>query len=123
MSNADDRVLLRGLRARGRHGWFDWEREQGQEFVVDVELTLDTRPAAAADDLAATVDYGTLGTDVVALVEGDPVRLIETLAARIADRCLADGRVDAVSVTVHKPQAPMQVPFTDVAVTVVRRRG
>lgn len=123
MSTAEDRVTLRGLRARGRHGWFDWEREQGQEFVVDVELSLDTRPAAACDELAATVDYGSLGTEVVALVEGEPVRLIETLAARIADRCLADTRVEAVSVTVHKPQAPMQVPFTDVAVTVVRRRG
>ena len=123
MSPAEDRVTLRGLRARGRHGWFDWEREQGQEFVVDVELTLDTRPAAASDELAATVDYGSLGTAVVALVEGEPVRLIETLAARIADRCLADARVEAVSVTVHKPQAPMQVPFDDVAVTVVRRHG
>jgi 7,8-dihydroneopterin aldolase/epimerase/oxygenase len=120
---APDRVTLRGLRARGRHGWFDWEREQGQEFVVDVELSLDTRAAAASDDLVATVDYGALSSEVVALVQGEPVRLIETLAGRIAELCLASPLVAAVSVTVHKPQAPMAVPFADVAVTVVRDRG
>jgi 7,8-dihydroneopterin aldolase/epimerase/oxygenase len=123
VSTAPDRVTLRGLRARGRHGWFDWEREQGQEFVVDVELSLDTRAAAASDDLVATVDYGALSSDVVALVQGEPVRLIETLAGRIAELCLTSPLVAAVSVTVHKPQAPMQVPFADVAVTVVRDRG
>ncbi len=120
---ADDRVALLGLRGRGRHGWFDWEREQGQEFAVDVELTLDTRPAAASDDLADTVDYGSLGADVVALVEGEPMRLVETLADRIARRCLSDPRVLSVTVTVHKPQAPMPVAFDDVAVTITRHQA
>ena len=120
---ADDRVVLRGLRGFGRHGWFDWEREQGQEFVVDVELVVDTSPAAASDDLADTVDYGALATDVVAVVEGEPVRLVETLAQRIADVCLRRDLVDAVTVTVHKPQAPVQVPVADVAVTIHRRRA
>ncbi len=120
--SADDRVSLRGLRARGRHGWFEWEREQGQEFVVDVELRLDTRPAAASDDLADTVDYGGLGADVVAIVEGEPLRLVETVADRIAQRCLTDRRVASVTVTVHKPQAPMPVAFDDVAVTITRQR-
>jgi 7,8-dihydroneopterin aldolase/epimerase/oxygenase len=121
--SADDRVALRGLRARGRHGWFAWEREQGQEFVVDVELSLDTASAAATDDLAATVDYGAVAAAVVALVEGEPVHLVETLADRIAARCLDDPRVSAVTVTVHKPQAPLPVAFEDVAVTITRRRG
>lgn len=121
--SADDRVSLRGLRARGRHGWFEWEREQGQEFVVDVELRLDTRPAAASDDLADTVDYGGLGADVVAIVEGEPLRLVETVADRIAQRCLTDRRVASVTVTVHKPQAPMPVAFDDVAVTITRHRA
>ncbi len=120
--SGDDRVTLSGLRARGRHGWFDWEQVQGQEFVVDVELCLDLGPAAASDDLADTVDYGALAAAVVQLVEGEPVRLIETLAERVAGRCLSDSRVEAVTVTVHKPQAPMPFAFEDVAVTVTRRR-
>lgn len=118
-----DRVVLRGLRARGRHGWFEWEREQGQEFVVDVELSVDAAPAARSDDLADTVDYGAVAEAVVALVEGEPVRLLETLAERVAQQCLQDVRVAAVTVTVHKPQAPVRVGFDDVAVTVTRRRA
>lgn len=118
----DDVVAVRGLRGRGRHGWFAFEQEDGQEFVVDVELSLDTRAAAASDDLADTVDYGALGADVVEIIEGEPVRLVETLADRIAARCLSDQRVRSVRVTVHKPQAPLTVPFEDVTVTVVRER-
>jgi 7,8-dihydroneopterin aldolase/epimerase/oxygenase len=118
-----DRIALTGLRGHGRHGWFDWEREQGQEFVVDVELSLSTAAAAASDDLADTVDYGAIASAVVALVEGEPVRLVETLAQRIADTCLVDPRVESVTVTVHKPQAPVQVRLEDVAVTVTRGRA
>lgn len=121
--SSEDRVTLRGLRARGRHGWFDWERAEGQEFVVDVELSVDLGPPGASDDLADTVDYGVLAQGVVAIVEGEPVRLIEALAERIARHCLSDRRVEAVTVTVHKPQAPMPVQFADVAVIVTRRRG
>jgi dihydroneopterin aldolase len=119
----DDLVSLLGLRGRGRHGWFDAEREHGQMFSVDVELSVDTVPAAASDDLADAVDYSTLASDVVAIIEGEPVRLIETLAQRVADRCLADQRVRQVRVTVHKPHAPVAVAFDDVAVTIVRGRG
>jgi 7,8-dihydroneopterin aldolase/epimerase/oxygenase len=118
-----DVVALRGLRGQGRHGWFDFEQEQGQEFVVDVELAFDTAAAARSDDLADTVDYGSVASAVLAVVEGEPVRLIETLAQRIADACLADPRVEQVTVTVHKPSAPLSVAFGDVTVTVVRSRG
>ena len=117
-----DRVSLHGLRGTGRHGWFEHETVAGQEFVVDVDLPLDTRPAAASDDLADTVDYGEVGTAVLAVVEGEPVKLIETLAQRIADACLVDPRVEAVRVVVHKPQAPLTVLFEDVTVTIVRAR-
>jgi dihydroneopterin aldolase len=119
---SSDVVAVRGLRGFGRHGWFADELAQGQEFVVDVELSVDTAPAAASDDLADTVDYGAIGSAVVAVVEGEPVRLIETLAQRIADACLADPRVAQVKVTVHKPSAPLSVPFDDVTVSVVRGR-
>ena len=118
-----DRVVLRGIRARGRHGWYDHEQRDGQLFVVDVVLHLDTRPAAASDDLADTVDYGVVGSQVAEVVAGEPVRLIETLAQRIADVCLTDPRVERVEVTLHKPEAPMTVGFDDVEIRVVRDRA
>jgi dihydroneopterin aldolase len=117
-----DTVTLRGLRARGRHGWFDYEQAEGQEFVVDVELSFDTSPAAASDDLSDTIDSGSIGSSVVGVVEGEPVRLIETLVQRIADVCLVDTRVEQVRVTVHKPQAPLTVAFDDVTVSITRGR-
>ena len=117
-----DRIVLRGLRGHGFHGVYDAERATGQPFVVDVELVLDLRPAAASDDVADTVHYGELAQSVVAVVEGEPVALLETLAQRVADLCLADPRVAETTVTVHKPQAPVPVGFDDVAVTIVRRR-
>jgi 7,8-dihydroneopterin aldolase/epimerase/oxygenase len=117
-----DRVALLGLSGRGRHGWFAHETEQGQTFVVDVVLHLDTRAAAASDDLADTVDYGQVGGAVLSVIEGEPVRLVETLAQRIAEACLTDERVKTVEVVVHKPEAPMPVAFTDVEVRIVRSR-
>jgi dihydroneopterin aldolase len=102
---------------------FPHEREEGQTFVVDLTLGLDTRPAAADDDLAKTVHYGIVAEDVVALVEGEPVNLIETLAERIARACLAHEGVQEVEVAVHKPNAPITVPFDDVTVTITRSRA
>ena len=122
-AGARDRVALRGLAGVGRHGVFAFEREQGQRFVVDVVCTLDLAPAAATDDLELTVDYGVLGADVVAEIEGEPVQLIETLADRIAQICLRRPAVLAVEVTVHKPEAPMPVEVADVAVTLTRSRS
>jgi 7,8-dihydroneopterin aldolase/epimerase/oxygenase len=118
-----DRVALRGLAARGHHGVLAHERRTGQRFVVDVVLHLDTRPAAGSDDLADTVDYGALAEQVVALVEGEPVDLLETLADRVARLCLGDPRVAEAEVTVHKPEAPVTVPFDDVTVTIHRSRS
>ncbi|MBF9134697.1 dihydroneopterin aldolase [Plantactinospora sp. S1510] len=117
-----DRIVLTGLRAHGRHGVYDFERAQGQDFVVDVVLELDLRPAARSDDVADTVHYGELAGRLVDIVTGEPVNLIETLADRLAGACLADPRVGAATVTVHKPQAPIPHDFADVAVTLTRRR-
>ncbi|HET9380181.1 MAG TPA: dihydroneopterin aldolase [Streptomyces sp.] len=118
-----DRVALRGLRARGHHGVFPEEREKGQTFVVDLVLGLDTRPAAAGDDLTKTAHYGIVAEEVVAVVEGEPVNLIETLAERIARTCLRHEEIQEVEVCVHKPQAPITVPFDDVTVTITRSRA
>lgn len=118
-----DRVALRGLRAKGHHGVFEREREEGQTFIVDLDLAVDTRPAAAGDDLSKTVHYGVVAEEVVALVEGEPVDLIETLAQRIADQCLRHEAVQEVEVVVHKPGAPITVPFDDVTITIKRSRS
>lgn len=118
-----DTISLIGLRAFGRHGVFDFEREQGQDFVVDVVLELDLGPAADSDDVADTVHYGELADALVAIVSGEPVRLIETLAQRLADASLTDRRVRAATVTVHKPGAPIPHQFDDVAVTIRRTRS
>ncbi|HTZ42647.1 MAG TPA: dihydroneopterin aldolase [Jatrophihabitans sp.] len=117
-----DLIRLAGLRVRGRHGVFDFERAEGQDFVVDVALELDTGPAARSDDLADTVHYGELAEALAAVIGGEPVNLLETLAARLAEVCLADRRVAAATVTVHKPQAPIPLSFADVAVTIRRTR-
>lgn len=118
-----DQIALMGLRSRGRHGVLEHEQQLGQTFVVDVVLHLDTRAAAAGDDLTATVHYGVLAEQVVDVVRGEPVLLVETLAERIAAVALAPERVVAADVTVHKPQAPVEVPFDDVQVRIRRWRA
>lgn len=117
-----DTITLRGLRGFGRHGVLDSERVQGQPFLVDLVLALDTTDAAGSDALADTVDYSAVARDVLQVVEGEPVALIERLAQRVADAVLVHPRVHAVEVTVHKPSAPLAVPFDDIAVTIRRNR-
>ena len=117
-----DSITLTGLRAFAHHGVFDFEREAGQEFVIDVTVSLDLRPAAGGDELGATMHYGELAEAVVAAVERDPVDLIETVAERIADVVLGHDAASRVRVTVHKPNAPIQIPFTDVSVQIERTR-
>ncbi|PWK46621.1 dihydroneopterin aldolase [Actinoplanes xinjiangensis] len=117
------RITLTGLRARGHHGVYDFERAEGQDFVVDVTLDLDLGPAAGSDDVADTVHYGELATALVGVLTGEPVNLLERLADRLLDVCLADARVESAEVTVHKPQAPIPHEFADVAVTLRRSRS
>lgn len=118
-----DRIMLKGLRARGRHGVLAAERELGQEFVIDATLFLDTSQAAAADDVTQTVHYGELAEALVKVVEGEPVDLIETLAHRLAEVCLAHELVQEAEINVHKPAAPIALPFDDVIVTIRRSRA
>ena len=118
-----DRITLRGLVARGHHGVLPQERRDGQDFVVDAVLELDVRTAAATDDLARTVHYGELARALADVVRGEPVALLETLAERLTAVCLADERVLAAEVVVHKPQAPIPEAFGDVSVAVRRTRA
>lgn len=115
-----DELAIRGVECFGHHGVFDFERREGQIFLIDLVLGLDTTTAAASDDLHDTVDYGTLVSSVKTAVETDPVDLIETLAQRITDVCLMDLRVEWATVTVHKPDAPIDATFSDVALTITR---
>lgn len=117
-----DRIAITGLRVHGHHGVYEFERRDGQDFVVDAVLELDLSPAAASDDVADTVHYGDLAEALAAVVAGEPVNLLETLAARLAAVCLRDPRVAATTITVHKPQAPVTVPVSDLAVTIRRQR-
>jgi dihydroneopterin aldolase len=118
-----DRLAVLGIEAIGHHGVFDFEKRDGQVFKVDLALGLDTRHAARSDDLQDTVDYGSLVAAVKQAIEHDPVDLIETLAERIADVCLTDNRVEWAEVTVHKPDAPIEATFSDVALTIHRSRS
>ena len=115
-----DRITLTGLRVRGRHGVYEHEKRDGQDFLVDVVVWADLDRAAYSDDLAATVDYGGLAMLVAEIVAGPPHDLIEAVAAEIADRIMADHPVHAAEVTVHKPDAPIPLTFADVAVTIRR---
>ncbi len=116
-----DELAVLGIECFGHHGVFEFEKREGQIFVVDLTLGVDTTPAAASDDLRDTVDYGSLVASVKAAVETDPVDLIETLAQRIAGVCLLDNRVEWARVTIHKPDAPIDAKFSDVALTITRK--
>jgi dihydroneopterin aldolase len=119
-----DRIELRGLTVRGRHGVFDHERTNGQDFVLDITLWIDLADAAANDDLADTYDYAALARLAADIVAGPPRNLIEAVGGEIAEKVMDDQRVHAVEVVVHKPQAPIAQRFADVAVVVRRsRRG
>lgn len=119
-----DRIELRGLVVRGNHGVFDHERENGQDFIVDITLWIDLAAAAASDQLADTVDYGALAQRAAQIVGGPARNLIETVAAEVAEDVMTDERVHAVEVVLHKPDAPIPLTFSDVAVVARRsRRG
>lgn len=115
-----DLIEVRGIRARGHHGVLESERLTGQPFIADVTIAVDTRRAAGSDDLADTVDYSQVAQAVYAELSGEPVDLIEVLAERIAERCLAFTGVHAVEIALHKPEAPVGVPADDVVLRIVR---
>jgi dihydroneopterin aldolase / 2-amino-4-hydroxy-6-hydroxymethyldihydropteridine diphosphokinase len=117
-----DRIVLQGIAARGFHGVLDVEKRDGQDFVVDVTLEVDLRRPGRSDLLAHTVNYAEVAADIIELITGPSLDLIETLADQIAAAALGRELVQAVEVRVHKPQAPVGVPFGDVQVVVERRR-
>ncbi|MBT1175102.1 2-amino-4-hydroxy-6-hydroxymethyldihydropteridine diphosphokinase [Bifidobacterium sp. LC6] len=117
-----DTITLTGVSANGTHGVLDFEHQRAQPFIVDATLYLDLAAAGQSDALGDTVDYGRVAKDIVAVIEGEHVDLIEKLAQRIAERILAIEPIAKVDITVHKPHAPITVPFADVAVSISRVR-
>jgi dihydroneopterin aldolase len=117
-----DRIHIRGLEAFAFHGVYPEEAAHGQRFVVDLTLHVDLRAAGETDDLAHTIHYGELAKAVKAVLTGERHDLIERVAQRVADVALADPRVGAVDVAVHKPDAPVDVPVADIVVEVHRTR-
>jgi len=120
--NPMDEITLTGLRASAFHGVLEHERRTGQVFIIDVTVYLPLGSAASTDDLDKTIHYGELAEEIVAAVESDPVDLIETVAERVAGVVLAHELAMYTKVTVHKPSAPITVPFEDVSVTITRGR-
>ena len=118
-----DAITITGLEVQANHGVFDFERRDGQLFVIDVTILLDTTAAASGDELGETVSYAELADEIAAAAAADPVDLIETLAERVARVALAHRIVQVARVTVHKPEAPLEVTFADVSVTISRRRA
>jgi dihydroneopterin aldolase len=117
-----DRIDLKGIEVLARHGVLEHEKQEPQIFRIDLTLYLDLSSAGASDDLADTVDYGKLAQLTHDLVQGGSHDLIESVANQIATAVLAEPRVDRVTVTVHKPEAPIPLTFEDVAVTIDRSR-
>ncbi|CAB4592618.1 MAG: dihydroneopterin aldolase [Actinobacteria bacterium] len=118
-----DRILLEGIHGFGYHGLFEHERTNGQDFFVDLELDVDLRAASLSDEIGDTVNYAEITDLVVVEITSDPVSLIEKLAGRIAERILNNYlKVNSVTVTVHKPQAPVTATLKDIAVQITRTR-
>lgn len=116
-----DHISLRGVEVFAHHGVYAHERQQGQKFFIDLDLSLSLAEAGGSDELSSTVHYGELASDIVRAVERDPVDLIETVAERVAALALARPNAREAVVTVHKPDAPMDADVRDASVTIVRR--
>lgn len=118
-----DKIVITGVRAHGKHGVLQSEKVEPQEFVVDAVLKLDLTKASKSDDLAESVSYEDVAVLIHKVITGPTRNLIETLAGELADQILdLDKKIEAVEVTVHKPNAPISVEFGDVAVAIKRAR-
>lgn len=116
-----DKISLKGIWGFGYHGVFDHEAKNGQDFFVDLEISLDLSKPSKSDNLAETIDYGSLADLVVEEITGERVQLIERLAGRIADRIKSGHpEITAIDVTVHKPKAPVSAQTSDISVTITR---
>ena len=118
-----DKIILTGVEVFGRHGCTLEEQKLGQKFYVDLELNLDLSKVGQSDSYDDTVDYSQVILSVEKIVGGTPRRLIETVAEELAANILAEfEKVDSLTVTLHKPNAPLPMTYKDVAVQIFRTR-
>ncbi len=116
-----DKISLKGIWGFGYHGVFEHEAKNGQDFFVDLDISLDLYKPSKSDVLAETIDYGALADLVVEEITGERVKLIERLAGRIADRIKSDHpEITSIAVTVHKPKAPVSAQTSNISVTITR---
>jgi len=116
-----DQIRVIGIKAFGYHGVLPHEAAEGQDFIVDLLVTLDLRAASRSDDLTESINYADLAQIAHDNIVGERVQLIERLAGRIAEEISsAYSQITSVSVTVHKPHAPVTVDFEDISVTITR---
>jgi dihydroneopterin aldolase len=116
-----DQINIIGIKAFGYHGVLPHEAIEGQEFIVDLLINLDLQAASRSDQLTDTVNYADLAQIVHKNIVGERVQLIERLAGRIADEIKAAyPQILSISVTVHKPHAPVTLDFTDISLTISR---
>jgi dihydroneopterin aldolase len=116
-----DLIRITGVKAFGYHGVFETERASGQDFYVDIELEVDLTRASVSDDVKDTINYAEVTDMVVEEITTNPVSLIEKLAGRIAERIkVTFDQAARVTVTVHKPQAPVSAQVKDISVTISR---
>ena len=117
------KIILKGMRIFAYHGVTALEREEGQEFIIDLEISADIKAAAESDDLNLTIDYDQLYQHISKIVTGPPVKLIETLAMKIAGAVLDYSLMaQAVTVRVKKPSAPIDGELKWAGVEVNKRR-
>jgi dihydroneopterin aldolase len=116
-----DQIRVTGIKAFGYHGVLPHEATEGQDFIVDLLVTVDLRAVSLSDDLTQTINYADLAQIAHENIVGERVQLIERLAGRIAEEISsAYSQITSVSVTVHKPHAPVAVDFEDISVTITR---
>lgn len=115
-----DRIELRGLRLVGVHGFLPHEQERAQPFEVDIDVDADLSAAAGSDELSDTLDYGALAAAAAKVVTGEQWKLLERMAARIAEELSRDGRVRSVSVTVRKLRPPVPLDMASAGVRITR---
>ncbi len=119
----NDRIEITGIEVYAKHGVLESEQEKAQVFRVDISVFTDLSTAGGSDDLADTLDYSELALQVREVVGAESHKLIETVATRVAEAILGHHpEVSRAVVTIHKPQAPIDLAFDDVSVTIERHR-
>lgn len=111
-------IKLAGIDAFGHHGVFDFEKQNGQQFLIDAEIEFDASEAIASDDVANTLNYAQLAELIKQNVESDPVDLLETLVSRVTRMLIAlDPKIISVFIRITKPSAPMDSSLGKVSIS------